>query len=154
MLKPERRNVGRTVVAFFLTPLLGMIASAIVVFIQHPEGFGWLDGRIPRLQGAITYVMIFGVYAYLGMLMMGLPLHWLLRRFRLQRVWLYLFLGPVAALLFIMAVAVVINLRFQSGGRFVFIPFLFGILHPVIIGAVTFTAFWYIAVRSHVQTKA
>lgn len=151
MQKTENRSVARTVAAFFISPLLGMIASAIVVFIQHPEGFGWLDGRISRLQGAITYVMIFGVYAYLGMLILGLPLHWLLRRLRLQQVWWYLLLGPIVALLFVMIVAVANNLRFLYGGSLTFIPFQFGIMHPAIVGAVAFTVFWYIGVRTRAQ---
>lgn len=142
----EGNNSGRTMMGFFISPLLGMIAGAIVLFFQHPEGFSWLDGRISRFQGATTYVMIFGLYAYIGMLTIGLPLHWLLRRLRFQPVWLYFLLGPVAALLFVMGLTIVLNL---PSFKFVFIPFLFGLMHPTIVGAVTFTAFWFIAVRRH-----
>ena len=147
VMSEKRKQVFRVVLGVLFSPLIGLLAGLVVLHLRHPEGFGWLDDPVPRPLASLVYLCMFAIWAYPGMIILGIPTHIWFEKRNWTSTWQYCLAGLVGGIL---TIALVINAMLSGrpmslADRLRLIPF--GVLHPSVVGLVTGLAFWMIAVR-------
>lgn len=128
------------------SPLLGLIVGLVVLHLRHPEGFSWLDSRISRPSASLIYLGTFVLWAYAGMVLLGIPTYICFQRQNWKSAWHYGLAGFSGGILTVILVMNLIFLRPITTSDLQFRLFPYGILQPGVVGITTGLAFWIITV--------
>ena len=146
VMSEKRTQIIRAVLGVMFSPLIGLLAGLVVLHLRHPEGFGWLDCTISRPSASIMYLYMSAIWAWPGMLVLGIPAHIWFRKRNWISAWQYCLAGLVGGILTMALVTNIMSLRRPMSLPLWVRLFPFGVFHPAMVGLVVGLAFWMLVV--------
>lgn len=145
-MSEKRIQIVRTLLGVLFSPVIGLLAGLVVLHLRHPEGFGWLDGPISRPSASIMYLCMSAIWAYPGIIVLGIPAHIWFQKRNWNSLWQYSLAGFIGGIMIIALVTNVMSLRRPMSLPLRVRLFPFGVLHPGVVGIVIGLTFWLIVV--------
>ncbi|OVE73561.1 hypothetical protein BVX94_03615 [bacterium B17] len=150
-MSERRKQIVRVLLGVLFSPLIGLLGGLVVFNLRHPDAVGWLGGQFSRFSASVMYLEYFAVWAYPGMIVLGIPTYLWFESQKWRSTWHYCLAGLIGGVLVIALRVNILSLcrpmRISLPLRARLLPY--GFLHPGIVGLLIGISFWLITVYRH-----